>query len=134
MVKFWLQKVEYRLKPPFRLLASPNPLFFQLFYSRTSSNFNLLWDTFVGTRFRIQEENTSSQLTSSVLERSHHSCHNDERWMKRTSRGLFHFLLFAPIFTKWQDGNRTPNLLPEWHRSTQLLNLQIPYSNSLFSC
>ena len=49
-------------------------------------------------------------------------CHNDERSMKRTSRGPFHFQPFAPIFTKRQDGNRTPNLLPEGPHSMQRLN------------
>ena len=42
--------------------------------------------------------------------------------MKRTSRGPFHFRPFAPIFTKRQDGNRTPNLLPERPRSMQRFN------------
>ena len=87
-----------------------------------STNFNSLWDALVGTRFRMHDEITSSQPISWVPERSHHGCHNDEGPMKRTSRGPFHFRPFAPIFTKQQDGNRTPNLLPERPRSMQRSN------------
>ena len=47
---------------------------------------------------------------------------NDERSMKRTSRGPFHFRPFTPIFTERQDGNRTPNLLPQRPRSMQRSN------------
>ena len=84
MIKFWLQEVEYHLKPSSRFLVSPKPLFFQILTSRqycwsffpiipsmVSSNFNSLWDTFIRTRFRIQDENTSSRMISWVLEKSH---------------------------------------------------------------
>ena len=87
-----------------------------------STKFNSLGDTFVGTRFQICDENTSSEPISWVPERSRCGCHNDEQPMKRTSRGPFHFRPFSPIFTKRQDGNRTPNLLPERPRSMQRLN------------
>lgn len=124
MVKFWQQEVDYPRKPSSWFLVSPKPHFskysenlvelcFQLFHPWVCTNFNLLWNTFVETRFQIQDENTSNQPILGVLEWSHRGCHINERLIKRTSWGPFHLRPLTPIFTEWQDGNWTRNPLPE---------------------
>ena len=136
MAKFWLQEVEYRLKPPSRFLVSPKPLFFQLNHPWASSNFNSIWDTFAGTRFRIQDENTSK------LVNWFRGCWREAIVVVTTTNGRWNGpleVLF--IFDHSHPFSPTGRMVTE--HQIFFLNgpvrcngwtLQIPYSNGPFSC